>query len=179
MGDKAMKIYDNGTYREMTAEELAAIEDARKRAEAEERHRPFTFAEVMEKFVRAQINSIAADDATAYRMKDFYPEWKAGHAYTAGERLVYGGELYSVLQAHTSQEAWLPGVGTESIYVRIDEAHDGTKYDPIPYGGNTALEDGRYYVQDGVTYVCTRGTGNAVYQPLAELAGIYVEVVGT
>ena len=42
-----------------------------------------------------------------------------------------------------------------------------------------ALESGRYYAQDGVTYVCTRGTGNAVFQPLAELEGIYVEVVGT
>lgn len=45
-----------------------------------------------------------------------------------------------------------------------------------------AIEDGRYYVQDGVVYRCTRNTGNAVFQPLAELAelaGIYVEVVGT
>lgn len=174
-----MKIYENGTYRDMTAEEAAAIEDARERAEAEKRHRPFTLSEVMEKLVRAQINSIAADDATAYRMKEFYPEWEAGHAYAAGVYLVYGGEFYRVLQAHTSQEAWLPGTGTESIYVRIDEVHDGTKYDPIPYGGNTALEDGRYYAQDGVIYRCTRGTGNAVFQPLAELAGIYVEVVGT
>lgn len=46
-----MKIYENGTCREMTAEELAAIEDAQKRAEAEERHRPFTFAEVTEIYV--------------------------------------------------------------------------------------------------------------------------------
>lgn len=174
-----MKIYENGTCRDMTAEEVAAIEDARERAEAEERHRPFTFAEVMEKFVRAQINSIAADDATAYRMKEFYPKWEAGHAYTAGVYLAYGGEFYRVLQAHTSQESWLPGAGTESLYVRIDEVHDGTKYDPIPYGGNMALESGKYYVQDGVVYVCTRDTGNAVYQPLAELEGIYVEVVGT
>lgn len=179
MGDKAMKIYDNGTYREMTAEEAAAVEDARERAEAEERHRPFTFAEITEMVIRALINDLAADDATAYRMKEYYPGWEAGHAYAAGVYLVYGGEFYRVLQAHTSQEAWLPGTGTESIYVRIDEVHDGTKYDPIPYGGNTALEDGRYYAQDGVVYRCTRGTGNAVFQPLAELEGIYVEVVGT
>lgn len=52
----------------------------------------------------------------------------------------------------------------------------GRRCDPISYGGNMALESGRYYAQDGVTYVCTRGTGNAVFQPLAELAGIYVEV---
>ncbi|GEM_PF-4066385 len=49
-------------------------------------------------------------------------------------------------------------VGTESIYVRIDEVHDGSKYDPIPYGGNMARENGKYYAQDGVTYRCTRGT---------------------
>lgn len=173
-----MKIYENGTYREMTAEEIAAIEEARSRAEAEERHRPFTLSEVTEMLVRAQINALAADDATAYRMKEFYPEWEAGHAYAAGVYLVYGGELYRVLQAHTSQESWLPGAGTESIYERIDEVHDGTKYDPIPYGGNMALENGKYYVQDGVVYVCTRDTGNAVYQPLAELAGLYVEEAG-
>ena len=172
-----MKIYDNGTYREMTAEEAAAIDDARSRAEAEERHRPFTLSEVMEKLVRAQINSIAVDDATAYRMKEFHPEWGAGREYKVGDRFVSGGELYKVLQPHTSQESWLPGAGTESIYERIDEVHDGTKYDPIPYGGNMALESGKYYVQDGVVYFGTRDTVNAVYQPLAELAGIYVEVV--
>lgn len=174
-----MKIYENGTYRDMTAEELAAIEDARKRAEAEERHRPFTFAEVTEMVIRALINDLAADDATAYRMKEFYPEWEAGREYKVGDRFVSGGELYKVLQPHTSQESWLPGAGTESIYERIDEVHDGTKYDPIPYGGNMALESGKYYVQGGVVYFGTRDTVNAVYQPLAELAGIYVEVVGT
>lgn len=174
-----MKIYDNGTYRDMTAEEAAVVEDARERAEAEERHRPFTFAEITEMVIRALINDLAADDATAYRMKEFYPEWEAGHAYTAGVYLVYGGEFYRVLQAHTSQESWLPGAGTESLYVRIDEVHDGTKYDPIPYGGNMALESGKYYVQDGVVYFGTRDTVNAVYQPLSELEGIYVEVVGT
>lgn len=174
-----MKIYDNGTCREMTAEEIAAIDDARSRAEAEERHRPFTLSEVTEMLVRAQINALAADDATAYRMKEFHPEWEAGREYKVGDRFVSGGELYKVLQPHTSQESWLPGAGTESIYERIDEVHDGTKYDPIPYGGNMALESGKYYVQDGVVYFGTRDTVNAVFQPLAELAGIYVEVVGT
>ena len=61
------------------------------------------------------------------------------------------------------------------MYARIDEAHGGTKYDPIPYEGNMALESGKYYVQDGVTYICTRDTVNPVYNALAELVGIYVE----
>ena len=37
-----------------------------------------------------------------------------------------------------------------------------------------ALEKGKYYSQDGVTYLCTRDTGIAVYNKLADLVGIYV-----
>lgn len=172
-----MKKYVNGVIRDMTAEEIAATQDAAARAAAEEKRRPLTLPEVQEMMVRAQINTLAVDDATALRMVAYYPDWTAGTAYAAGDRLVYNGDLYKVLQAHTAQETWLPGAGTESLYVRIDEQHDGTKYDPIPYSGNMALESGKYYTQNGVTYLCNRDTGIAVYQPLADLVGVYVEEV--
>lgn len=171
-----MKIYENGIIRDMTPDEIAEIEEARLRCEAEEKHRPLSLGEVQEMLVRQQINTLAVDDATAYRMREFYPGWESGVTYAAGYKLTYGGELYKVLQAHTSQAAWLPGVGTESLYARIDEQHDGSKYDPIPYNGNMALENGKYYVQDGVTYLCSCSTGNPVYNALADLVGIYVEV---
>lgn len=171
-----MKICENGILRDMTAAEITAMQDAAARAEAEEKHRPLSLGEVQEMMVRAQINTLAVDDATAMRMVAYYPEWTAGTAYAAGDRLVYNGDLYKVLQAHTAQETWLPGTGTESLYARIDEQHDGTKYDPIPYSGNMALESGKYYLQDYVIYRCARDTINPVYQPLSELVGLYVEV---
>lgn len=40
-----------------------------------------------------------------------------------------------------------------------------------------ALENGKYYTQDGVTYLCNRDTGSPVYHPLSELVGLYVEAV--
>ena len=40
-----------------------------------------------------------------------------------------------------------------------------------------ALENGKYYSQDGTTYLCNRDTVNPVYNPLRELVGIYVEIV--
>lgn len=116
-------------------------------------------------------------DAEALAVKTLYPAWAAGQDYTVGYKITYNGELYKVLQAHTSQSTWLPGSGTESLYARIDEEHDGTRYDPIPYEGNMALENGKYYTQGGVLYKCTRDTGNPVYNSLAELVGLYVEVV--
>ena len=172
-----MKIFENGFIRDMTPEEIAAMQEARARARAEEKHRPLSPGEVQELLVRQQINTLAVDDQTAYRMREFYPEWAEGQSYTVGYKLLYGGSLYKVIQAHTSQAGWKPGVGTESLFTRIDETHDGTKYDPIPYNGNMELFAGKYYTQSGQTYHCTRDTGTAVFHPLAELVGIYVEVV--
>lgn len=178
-----MKTCENGIIREMTAEEIAAMQEIAAQESAEERHRELSLAEVQEMLVRQQINTLSVDDQTAYRMRAFYPEWAdlAAEGYTAkdkGYKFVYGGELYKTVQDNlTFASSWVPGVGTESLYERIDEQHDGSKYDPIPYSGNMALESGKHYSQDGVLYRCTRDTVNPVYHPLSELVGIYVEVV--
>nr|UWI04664.1 MAG: hypothetical protein [Bacteriophage sp.] len=179
-----MKIYENGIYRDMTAEEVAAMQDAAAKAEAEEKRRPLSLGEVQEMMVRAQINALSVDDATALRMIAFYPEWESGKAYTAangcpvGYKVARAGKLWKLRQEHTSQDSWAPGMtGTESLWEEICEHHDGTKYDPIPYNGNMALENGKYYTQDDVLYLCNRNTGNPVYNTLSELIGIYVEVV--
>ena len=179
-----MKIYENGVIREMTAEEIAAMQEASARVEAEEKHRPLTLPEVQEMLVRAQINTLSVDDATAYRMLNFYPAWKTDTEYTkangkpVGYKVTNGGKLWKLRQEHTSQNGWKPGAtGTESLWEEICEAHDGTKYDPIPYDGNMALESGKYYTQSGMTYLCSRDTVNPVYNALSELVGIYVEVV--
>ena len=172
-----MKIYENGIIREMTAEEIAAMQEAAARAEAEEKHRPLSAAEVQEMLVRQQINTLAVDDQTAYRMRDYYPEWTADTAYSpVGYKVTRNGRLWKLRTEHTSQSGWEPGAtGTESLWEEICEQHDGTKYDPIPYNGNMAIEAGKYYSQNGVTYRGTRDTVNPVYQPLSELVGLYVE----
>lgn len=123
-------------------------------------------------------------DAQALSYKNLYPEWKSDEVYTAangkpiGYKVVREGKLYKLRQEHTAQESWAPGMpSTESLWEEICESHDGTKYDPIPYNGNMALENGKYYSQDGVLYKCIRDTGNPVYNALSELVGLYVEVV--
>ena len=63
-----------------------------------------------------------------------------------------------------------------ALYIVIDVAHSGTQDDPIPYDGNMELTEGLYYTQGGVTYLCNRSTGQPVYNALAELVGLYVEV---
>lgn len=124
--------------------------------------------------IKSVINNLTVDDNTALRMLEFYPEWVAGQDYTAGHKVHRGGKLWRCLQAHTSQAGWEPE-NASSLWTEICESHAGTIDDPIPYSGNMALESGKYYIQDYTIYLCTRDTGNPVYNPLAELVGIYVD----
>lgn len=172
-----MRIYENGIYRDMTHDELVAMQSEAARAEAQERTRPLTESEVSRLLIAQQINSLTVDDQTAVRMTAFYPEWVSGQSYTAGYKVQHNGRLWRCIQAHTSQDSWAPSTDTASLWERIDETHTGDQYDPIPYEGNMALTAGLYYTHGGVTYLCNRDTGIAVYNALSELVGLYVEAI--
>ena len=169
-----MRIYDGKTYRDMTDEEIAAIEAEAARYEAIERTRPLTESEVSRMLIIQQINTLTVDDNTALRMVEFYPEWAENAEYTIGYKVQRNGKLWRCIQAHTSQAGWEPE-NAASLWTEICESHAGTLEDPIPYSGNMALESGKYYMQDNKVYRCTRDTGNPVYNALSELVGLYVE----
>lgn len=171
-----MTILENGEYRDATLEELEAFEEDAARAAAAERHRPLAAEEVTRMLLAQQINSLPLDDATALRSREFYPEWAPGTEYPAEYKVQYGGRLCRCRQKHTSQPGWEPE-NAPSLWEYINEAHDGSKYDPIPYDGNMELSEGLYYSQNGILYRCTQSTGQPVYNALAELVGLYVEVV--
>ena len=116
------------------------------------------------------------EDVDAVEAVELFPEWKADTEYSTGKRLRYGGALYRVQQTHVSLAVYPPGAGTESLYVAVNVTNKGTVDDPISYNGNMVLEAGKHYSQDGVVYICTRDTGVAVYNSLAVLVGLYVEV---
>ena len=171
----------NGKLIEMTEAEIAEEKQKIQLAKAEEKSRPLTAEEVTALLIRQQINTLSVDDQTALRMLTFYPEWAdlIGKTVDKAEyKFQHNGKLYKTIPAnHTFQADWIPGVGTESIYTRIDEEHAGTLADPISYDGNMELSAGLYYTQDGVTYLCNRDTINPVYNALVDLVGVYVEAV--
>ena len=131
-----------------------------------------TEARKLRPIVEQAMQSIDGNDALA--AMNLYPEWAADTAYAAGYKLTFDGNLWRVLQAHTSQAGWEPSTATASLYEQVNETHAGTEDDPIPYSGNMALENGKYYMQDFTVYLCIRDTVNPVYNPLSELVGLYV-----
>jgi hypothetical protein len=164
----------------MTEEEIAALKEGSAIAAAEERHRLLSEAEVNSMLLRQQVNTLEVDDDTAFRMKSFYPTFDEiiGQTVKQGFKFTHGEKLYKTLQPQLTIGAhYPPGIGTENLYAQICESHDGSKYDPIPYSGNMALENGKHYTQGGVTYRCICDTSNPVYSNLTDLVGLYVEAI--
>lgn len=127
-----------------------------------------------------QMQAQELDDAQALTVKAIYPQWLEiiGKTVKLGYKFLYGNVLYKTLQdSLLIQEQYIPGEDTESLYAVIDETHAGTQEDPIPYNGNMQLENGKYYSQDGMLYLCNRDTDIPVYQELKDLVGLYVEAV--
>lgn len=130
-----------------------------------------------------EMNSLNLSAVEALEVKNWYPIWgetenfREGDTITAGTKMQYGDKLWEALQDHTLMGIYPPSIDTASLYKEVTEEDDniGTIDNPIAYNGNMALEEGKYYTQNGVTYLCTRDTINPVYADLAGLVGIYVE----
>ena len=179
----------------LTDEEIAELQEQADRdaarAKVLARTRPLTEDEVADMLVRQQINTLTVNDQTALRMRRYYPTF----AELVGQTVSHGtkfrvddsedADLYKTIQPElTIQAHYPPGVGTESLYTRIDETHDGTKYDPIPASRGMEYEYGKYYLdnEDGKTYKCERigeaAGGKIVLQYLPhELLGNYFTAV--
>lgn len=136
-----------------------------------------------------EMNELNLSAVDALEVVEWYPKWgvdegfKEGDAITKNTKFQYEGKLYAVLQDHTILAHYYPSVNTASLYVEVTPEYNdqgeemGTLENPILYEGNMILENGKYYIQDEVVYLCNRDSGNPVYHALKDLVGLYVEVV--
>lgn len=134
-----------------------------------------------------EMNELGLSAVDALEVKDWYPKWgvdfKEGDEVKKGFKFQFNDKLYAVLQDHVILADYEPSINTASLYVEVTPDYNdkgeelGTLENPIPYDGNMILENGKYYSQDGVTYLCNRDTINPVYHALKDLVGLYVEIV--
>lgn len=171
-----MKIFNGTGFRVVGAEELAEMEGSARVTSLEQRNSPMTDGQVLRLLLARQVNTLKVDDNTALRMAEFYPAWCAEEEYAVGFAVSRGGRLWRCVQGHVAQTGWEPEK-TPALWQQVCFRYAATVDDPIPYEGNMVLEQGRHYFQNGVIYVCTRDSGNAVTHALADLVGLYVEAV--
>lgn len=136
-----------------------------------------TFRKIAEQ-AAANLKNLSGAEAVA--VKDMYLRWEEciGLTVDAGFKFTYGEKLYETIQPKglLIQSHYIPGEGTEALYAEINETNAGTYEDPIPYNNNMQLYNGKYYIQDGIIYKCTRDSGQALYDPLKNLVNSYVVV---
>lgn len=94
-----------------------------------------------------------------------------------GQIVSYDDKLWRVRQDILAVlETQSPDMSTASLYEVIEVEASGTIDDPIGYNPPMEIFNGKYYVQDGVKYKCTRDSGQALNNNLSELVGTYVEI---
>ena len=125
--------------------------------------------------IAANINNAGLTVEEALAKKEYFPVWED---LIGTEVDVQFRFRYEVIQKHTPQEDWKPGTGTESLYKVVQIEHSGTLDDPIPWVHNMVLEEGKYYTDKEVLYLCIRDSGIGMAFDLENLvSGGYVQVV--
>lgn len=148
--------------------------------EEEVRLKNATEEKVKTMFFRANIpsviNTMGLTPREALAVKELHPVWSDNSLEVKkGNRYQCDGTLWEALKDHTTQASWKPGLETASLWKSVDEEHEGTQEDPIPYTPPMEIFEGKYYSQGGVTYKCTRDSGIPLSHDLSALIGTYVE----
>lgn len=115
-------------------------------------------------------------DEQAVKSIELFTPWEPKIKAILDKRYQYGGFLWRCRQAHHTQAGWEPDV-TPAMWTKVNpDEGKGTKDNPIDYSLNMELEEGKYYTEEGVLYLCIRALAQSVWH-LADLVGNYVEVV--
>lgn len=105
-----------------------------------------------------QMFAMTLTEEQALEIPSVFPAWEAGKAYVVGDVISYGTndvgdpQLYKVVQAHTSQENWLPGQGTDSLYDAFGLTPAGYPVWAQPSGAHDAYNTGDIVDYNGTLY---------------------------
>ena len=125
-------------------------------------------AKQINRLLQMQVRSANLPDDKAMEVADLYPSWVANKSYAVDEIVKFGvnadneTQLYKVIQAHTSQEAWTPDV-SGSLFKAIGFTDDGVGIWTQPLGSSDAYMKG-----DVVSYnekLWESDVDNNVWQP--------------
>ena len=126
--------------------------------------------------ITSRINEVNMSVQESLELAAYFPKWEQGKLMPVGYKVSYEGSLYEVIQGHTSQADWTPNV-TPSLFKVVQVEATGSFDDPIAWEQGMELFNGLYYTDNGVKYICNRDSGMGMVYDLANLVGLYVEVV--
>jgi len=144
----------------MTDEEIAELEKQREAAK-EARLAPFkALRQRMDAGLRYAVANDGVTDEELLSMSAATPEWKPGLSLAVGDTIMYGGSMFVVVQAHTTQAGWEPGTATQALYRRV-QPEGSTEWQP-----DTDYATGAECTYEGNAYTCLQGhTSQTGWEP--------------
>lgn len=115
-------------------------------------------------------------DEAAPSVKWMFDKWHPNTAYITGDRRTDGDVLYKCRQNHTSQAHQRPADVPALWEVVAPPEQTGTRDNPIAFSFGMAVNRGLFYIEDYVLYEAIYDSINPLYNRLADLIGIYVQV---
>lgn len=153
---------ENGTSGgySMTDDEIVEMEKEREAAR-EARIAPFkALRHRMDAGLRYAIAGGGVTDDELLTMSAATPEWRPGVSLAVGDTVMYEGNMFVVVQAHTTQAGWEPGTSTQALFRRVQPAGSNV------WQPDTDYATGAECTYEGSIYTCVQGhTSQVGWEP--------------
>ena len=110
--------------------------------------------------IKYSINALDLSNNDTIKYKDYLPDWNdyINKSLPKDFKFRYNNQPYKTLQyINIVLENQTPDI-VYSLYAIINEEHEGTLEDPIPYTQQMSIEKGKYYIQYDVVYIAIQST---------------------
>lgn len=105
--------------------------------------------------IKYSINALDLSNNDTIKFKDYLPDWNdyINKSLPINFKFKYNNQAYKTIQSvNIVLDNQTPDI-VYSLYKVINEEHEGTLEDPIPYVQQMAIEKGKYYIQYDVVYL--------------------------
>lgn len=124
--------------------------------------------------IKYSINALDLSNNDTIKFKDYLPDWNdyINKSMPKDFKFQYNNQAYQTLQyINVVLSDQTPDI-VYSLYVAINEEHDGTLEDPIPYQQQMSIEKGKYYSQYDVIYIAIQDMPTGMPYDLKDMPSI-------
>lgn len=124
--------------------------------------------------IKYSINALDLSDNDTIKYKDYLPNWNdyLNKSLPKDFKFQYNNQPYKTLQYINIV---LPNETPDlvyALYAIINEEHEGTLEDPIPYVQQMAIEKGKYYIQYDIIYLAIQDMPTGMPYDLNQIPSI-------
>lgn len=124
--------------------------------------------------IKYSINSLDLSNNDTIKYKDYLPVWTdyINKSMPKDFKFKYNNQPYQTIQyINVVLSDQTPDI-VYSLYKVINEEHEGTLEDPIPYQQQMAIEKGKYYIQYDVVYIAIQNMPTGMPYDLNQIPSI-------